>query len=228
MQKPFDLVGYGQQVRKTCVTLMADACKAAEISGRMHLLNCAAEKDLAAFGESPEASRVACGPGCGACCILNVSVLIPESITIAWFIQKHFTDEVRHKLIDRLRELSIKTSGVDDEDRIFMHEECAFLDGQGSCSIHDVRPLMCRAVTSTNPEACREGLAMAPLLGSPVIEMNMFHKNMIDTVYSELANALEELGLDHRPRRLSSSVLALLTEPELISLYAAGERLPVN
>lgn len=69
---------------------------------------------------------------------------------------------------------------------------------------------------------------MAPLSGTPVVEMNMFHKNMIDTVYCEMANALEELGLDHRPRRLSSSVLFLLNKPEMMSLFASGEKVPIN
>jgi len=51
---------------------------------------------------------------------------------------------------------------------------------------------------------------------------------LIETIYSELAGSLEDLGLDHRPRRLSSAVLMLLAEPEMITLYANGENVPIH
>jgi Fe-S-cluster containining protein len=228
MLEEFDFAEYACQVRKVSKSLMCSAHTVAEISGRMHLLTIATERDLASFGDSPAISRVACGPGCGACCVLNVSVLLPEAIAIAWFLQRRFSDDERTQLSGRLKELSEKTRGIDDDERLFMHEPCAFLDKQGSCMVHSVRPLLCRAITSTNPEACRDGIAMAPLWGAPTIEMNLFQKRLVDTVYSELARALEDLGLDHRPRRLSSAVLALLAEPEMTRLFVSGENVPIH
>jgi hypothetical protein len=58
--------------------------------------------------------------------------------------------------------------------------------------------------------------------------MNLFQKQLVDTVYCGLAGALEELGLDHRPRRLSSAVLALLADPEIVGLFASGKEVPVH
>lgn len=228
MHEHFDFTDYARRVRKVSRTLMSSVRSGTEIPGHMHLLTVAAEKDLASFGDPPGVSRVACGPGCGACCVLNVSVLIPEAITIGRFLQRRFAPAEQQTICRRLKELDVKTSWVDDEDRVFMREPCAFLDNQGSCMIHVVRPLLCRAITSTDPVACRDGIAMAPLDGAPSVEMDLFQKNLVDTVYCELGKTLEELGLDHRPRRLSSSVHALLGKPELVDLFISGEHVPIH
>jgi hypothetical protein len=228
MQNQFDFFNYAWQVRKFSRSLMSSGRSFVGISGRMHLLTAAAERDLARFGSSPGTSRVACGPGCGTCCVLNVAVLMPEAVAIAWFLQRRFSVEELDVLRDRLQELIRLTRWLDDEERLFLRKPCAFLDDCGSCLIHTVRPLLCRAITSTDPELCRDAIAMIPLDGAPCVEMDLFQKKLIETVYCELGGALEYLGLDHRPRRLSSAVLALLAEPEMLTLYASGERVPIH
>ncbi len=228
MPDRFDFSHYSWQVRKFARSLMSSGRTAAEISGRMHLLTLTAEKDLARFGDSSENSLVACGPGCGACCVLNVEVLVPEAITISWFLRRRCSAAKLAALQIRLQELIVRTRWLDDEERIFVREPCAFLDEQGSCLIHAVRPLLCRAITSTDSEHCSEAIAMTALHGAPCIEMNLFQKRLMETVYCELARALEFWGLDHRPRRLSSAVSAFLAEPEKVSSYAAGGALPLN
>ena len=69
---------------------------------------------------------------------------------------------------------------------------------------------------------------MVPLDGQPTVEMNLFQKNFFETVYRGLSEALEDSGLDHRPLRLPSAVMALLGEPEMVEAFAAGERITVN
>ena len=228
MQEAFDFSTYASQVRQVAGTLMSSGGNAAEISGRMHLLTVAMERDLARFGGSSDVSHVACGPGCSACCVLNVAILFPEAVAITWFLQRRLSEEKLDKLRTRLQELHIKTRWLDDEERLILREPCAFLDEQGNCTIHIVRPLMCRAISSTDAEACRDAIAMVPLNGAPTVEMNLFQKNLVDTVYHEMGKALEDLGLDCRSRRLSSSVSALLADPEIISSFVSGETVPIH
>ncbi|MDT8444030.1 MAG: YkgJ family cysteine cluster protein [Desulfuromonadales bacterium] len=228
MQNQFDFFAYGKQVRGFTTSLMSSGSNAMGISGRMHLLAVAAERDLARFGRSAATSRVACGPGCGVCCVVNVTILMPEAVTITWFLQRHFSAEQLEGLRSRLQELLRLTRWLDDEERLFLRKPCAFLDEHGSCIIHTVRPLLCRAMTSTDPKRCRDAIAMVPLAGAPSVEMDLFQKKLIETVYCELAGSLEDLGLDHRPRRLSAAVLMLLAEPEMITLYANGENVPIH
>jgi len=228
MQESFDFSDYALQVRKVSKALLCSGGGSADISGRMHLLAVATERDLARFGDSAERSQVACGPGCGACCVLNVAVLFPEAITITWFLRRRFTDQQLDSLRARLQDIITRTRWLDDEERLFVRVPCAFLDAKGSCMIHSVRPLLCRSITSRDPEVCHDAVAMAPLNGAPCVEMNLFQKQFIDTVYTELAGALEELGLDHRPRRLSAAVLALFAEPGMVETFLSGGAVPVN
>lgn len=225
MQKDLDFASYAHQVRALARSLLMDAQCASGIAGRMHLLTTAAERDLLRFGESPESSRVVCAPGCGACCVVNVTVLIPEAITIAWYLQRWLPLRQFRNTCDRLEYLLTRTRWLDDEERLFVMEPCAFLDARGNCMIHAVRPLLCRAVTSTDAQACKDAIAMVPLEGPPVVEMYLFQKNLMDAVFQQVGLALEDLELDHRPRRLSSAVHALLTEPELVRGFISGRRL---
>ena len=228
MQERFDFSAYAQQVRRVSGTLVCSGRTMAQISGSMHLLTVATERDLLRFGEVSEMSRVACGPGCGACCVLNVSVLFPEAIAIAWSLARSLTDKELQDVRARLHELLVATRWLDDEERLFLRKACAFLDQEGRCMIHNVRPLLCRAITSTDPAACREAIAMMPLDAQPTVEMNLFQKNLFEAVYQGLQEALEDAGLDHRPRRLTSVVLALLVEPDIVGAFAAGEQVQVH
>ena len=66
MQESFDFSAYARDVRRFSRSLMNSAGSGAEISGLVHLLTVAAERDLARFSGSQDCSRIACGPGCGA------------------------------------------------------------------------------------------------------------------------------------------------------------------
>jgi Fe-S-cluster containining protein len=224
MLEPFDYPEYARQVRKLSRGLICVGQNLADLSGAMYLLLFAVERDLARFGNSPENSRVACGPGCGACCVLNVEVLMPEAATIARYLFRRLARDELDSLKDRLRQLHIKTRWLDDEERLFVREPCAFLDPDDRCMIHHVRPLLCRAVTSTNPSSCHDAIAMIALDGAPSVEMDLFQKTFIDTVYNALADALKDLNLDYRPKRLTSAVLELLTEPGPVDYSVEKER----
>jgi Fe-S-cluster containining protein len=228
MQETFDFSAYAREVRKFSRSLMCSVDSGAEISGLVHLLTIAAERDLARFGGAQQSSRIDCGPGCGACCVLNVAVLFPEAVAISRFIQRRFSAGDLGELRIRMHELLVRTRWLDDEERLFLRESCAFLDQQGSCMIHAVRPLLCRAVTSTDAQVCRDAIAMVALHGAPSVEMDLFHKQLIDTVYCEFGWTLQFLGFDHRPMRLTAAVLALLDDPELVALFVSGEKVPIH
>ena len=228
MQEPFSFPTYAREVRKFSRSLLASAASSAELAGFINVLATAAERDLVRFGRPQASSRIACGPGCGDCCIVNVTVLFPEAVAISRFIARRFSNAEIEALQRGMREVYRQTRWLDDEERLFLRLPCAFLDQQHCCLIHVVRPLLCRAVTSTDARACQDAIALAALHGAPVVEMDLFQKQLMDTVFSELGGVLESLGLDHRPFRLVAAVPALLDEPELVSLFVSGESVPIH
>jgi len=219
MQESFDFPSYSRQVRQLSRSLMTSGRNAAEISGRMHLLTVATERDLERFGDPAGSSRVACGPGCGVCCVLRVEVLFPEAVAIVRYLQKRLPETALAELREKLRDQLNATSWLTAEEYLFLRRPCAFLDDRGSCSIHIVRPLLCRAITSTDPQACNEAIAMAPLQGVPTVEMNLFQKELFETVFREFGAALEDLGLDHRPWRLDAAILTMLDDHGAVAAF---------
>jgi len=226
MPEQFDFSAYAQQIQHTAASLFGPGRRVSELSGGMQLLCVAVERDLRRFGESEQSSRIACAPGCGACCVLNVAILFPEAVTIVSYLRKRFDAQEIAGVTERLSALRRDTDCLDDEERIFLRRNCAFLDEQGSCMIHPVRPLLCRAVSSTDASACHDAIVMAPLDGAPSVEMNLFQKSLMETVFQAFGQALSDSGLDGRPRRLSGGVCALLEHPELTQRFLSGEKLP--
>lgn len=226
MSEPFDFSAYGAQFRRTAAALFSSSLSAADVAGNMHLLTTAVERDLARFGESDERSLVACAPGCGTCCVLNVSVLLPEIVAIGRFLEKRLDVAAFGRLRERLAELRRRVHGLDDEERIFLRQPCAFLDEQARCMVHPVRPLLCRSVTSIDPVSCRGAVTLAPLEDPPLVVMNLFQKQLMEVAFCALGQALKDNGLDDRPRHLGPATHAYLQQPEVVGRFLAGEAIP--
>ncbi|RMF43718.1 MAG: YkgJ family cysteine cluster protein [Deltaproteobacteria bacterium] len=141
---------------------------------------------------------IACGPGCGSCCQLNVAILEPEADLLARHLCRHLSANRLQRMQEHLNRLAIRVSGLDDEERLACRIPCPLLDTGGNCSIHPVRPLMCRAITSTDAAACREAFALAALGETPRVLMNLRHRQIYAGAFEALATALAEAGRDDR------------------------------
>jgi len=157
--------------------------------------------------------RIACRAGCEHCCIVNVAVLLPEARAIARFLKNRLPTDALDKLLGRLSRLDRDTRWLDDEERIMLRERCAFLNQEKSCSIYPVRPLLCRAVTSTDATACREALAMVAMGDNRTILSHLAQRDIFETAFSSFGETLEKYGRDHRSRRLTGAVRNFLATP---------------
>ncbi|BEH11277.1 YkgJ family cysteine cluster protein [Geobacter sulfurreducens subsp. ethanolicus] len=166
--------------------------------------------------------RIACGPGCMTCCTVNVSVLVPEAWTItAWLRQRLDAGEV-DRLAERLVAAARAIRWLDDADRIRGGVTCPFLDERGWCSIHPVRPLMCRALTSADPAQCRRALESRTSDEEVLLECNLLQKYFMEQAYRSLAAVLERRGIDSAGRELVGTVARFLNEPRLADEFLAG------
>lgn len=222
----FDFSAYVESIAAFIRTNLPKEQTRSGVAGLMALLTTAVEHDLLKFGDEAELAKIDCAPGCGACCILNVEVLIPEAIAVTHFLLRHYPADRCNTIIEKLDRLFLATRWLEDDDRYFLRMSCAFLDGEGHCLIHKIRPLLCRSISSLDRHTCRDTIASVAFGGVPRVIMNLFQKRLFDAAYQGLSKGLKELGLESRPWRLTPAVRLLLERPDLaVDQFLTGTKL---
>jgi Putative zinc- or iron-chelating domain len=209
MTEEFDLNGFADCVQETALAVLSDG-RSEHFGEAARAVQEMAEVALARHGKRLE--QIACRAGCGHCCVVNVAVLEPEVAAILQDLRRRLSGRERSRLRQRARALYRMVVGLDDEERIMLRQPCLFLTEQGECSIHPVRPLLCRGMTSTDPERCRNAITLAPLGEAPTVIINLFQKSLFDHAFKGLARAMEKAGLDPRSRKLSVAIHRALHE----------------
>ena len=169
---------------------------------------------------------MACAAGCPYCCVLNVAALLPEAMRIAQWLTEKLSPRALSELRESLAEHRSWTRWMDDEERILKRKSCPLLDGYGACSVHPVRPLACRAITSLDSASCRE--AFSPVVSDEerLVPTDLLRKAVYDAAFVSLARGLALSGMDDRSIELGTGVLAFLERPEYREEFLAGARLP--
>lgn len=142
--------------------------------------------------------KIDCSAGCGRCCILNVATLEPEIDLIADYVNLHFSEQNRLDLIENIKETYIATFGLDDEERVVIRKKCVFLDNSLNCSIYPARPILCRAVTSTDSKRCAESVAASTFGDGITILSNIHIKNIYTNLFNTLADYMKSSGRNSR------------------------------
>lgn len=206
----FDFIDYHDKIRQSLNRALAAADTDAELCLVMSDLLDQVEQDLSRHLTAQDREFVACAPGCGSCCMVNVAVLQPEAINIAHYLQQTRSAQELIDLKQRMKKMVTAISGLDEEERIALRCNCVFLSEQGRCTIYPVRPLLCRSITSTSAEACRDALTLQALGEQRPVMMNLFQKNLMNMAFQGLAGAMEHQGMNSQGLELTASTLALL------------------
>jgi Putative zinc- or iron-chelating domain len=162
---------------------------------------------------------VACGPGCTACCYQTVQATIPEAILIALRLADP-ADPRRARVLEAAEAFQ----GLSPNQRRRTGIPCPLL-AEGRCSVHDDRPLACRAVLSANAEGCRASL-LSVLAGRDELPNDYFlaAQYLIRGDGAALQGLCRDLGLQHEAFDLVPMLAALLREPGIVERWLAGER----
>ncbi|RII31418.1 MAG: hypothetical protein CXR30_00985 [Geobacter sp.] len=179
----------------------------------------------AAVDEVCQGRDMACQEGCPHCCVLNVSVLMPEAAVIAAWLAERLSVEELAAMVTRLDHQQKFVLWMDDGERIHRKIVCPFLDKAGSCTIHPVRPLVCRGVTSLDSDLCRQALDSSEIEPSCSVPSDMLRRALVDEAFCSFARALEHCGMETRSIELSAGVLAFLQHPDLGAKLLRGERI---
>jgi Fe-S-cluster containining protein len=175
------------------------------------------EADEAAIG--PKAGWVfPCRKGCSWCCHgTKIHINAHEAILLARTVRaRPDVDAVR----DRVREAAAAFRTLSPSERWTAQTACPFLDRDGTCTVHDVRPIQCRACHSMDAGACERGHhAQDP----EPLQFDVFRSAVYAAVGFGVRHALKDRGLDGRPLEFSNAVLVALEQPDAAIRWAKGE-----
>ncbi|WP_306536017.1 YkgJ family cysteine cluster protein [Geobacter sp.] len=222
---PFDFAAYDVEIADLAAQGLVKGSGKEGVRTVMARVAGHAEEVLAARLSVEEQGLIACGPGCAACCTVNVTVLLPEAIAIAAHLEEVCGSAELELVKIRTAEAAARVRWMDEEERIRAGVVCPFLDGRGWCAIHPVRPLTCRALSSTDPEQCRRALASQGSDEEETIVVNIFQKFLMEETFRGLSAALEKAGLDVTGRELARSVTRCFCDPRLADDFLAGKRI---
>ncbi|PLX98588.1 MAG: hypothetical protein C0622_11555 [Desulfuromonas sp.] len=175
--------------------------------------------------DSTDRSHIACCAGCDHCCVINVSILLPEGVAISRFLLGLPAAELE-QISARLDDLWTRIRGLDDDERVMLRRPCAFLDDRGYCLVYPVRPLYCRSFTSTDAESCKAEIAARAHGQVLPVQAHRYQQELYETCYLGIGDGLTQVGLDGRSFQLSGLVRYLLRQPNGgADLLTAGEQL---
>ena len=96
--------------------------------------------------DAPGRGAWACAPGCTFCCHLKVLATPGEATALA----RGLSDAQRARVAANAR----RAAGLPAAEYRRARIPCVLLDEAGRCAAYDVRPLRCRAHTSTSRDTC--------------------------------------------------------------------------
>lgn len=208
MNEEFDFSGFAREVECAASALLDDMQSTDELIQAARVVQEMAE--TAMIHNPSDTSLIACGPGCSHCCMVNVAVLNPEAVTLVAYLERKLSPEKFEELRQKIEQLHARIEWLDDEERITKRLSCALLDDQGNCSVHPVRPLLCRGMTSIDPETCRQAIDLHIMGEAPLVLSNLFQASLFNHAFFGLAQAMENVGLDSRSRELTEAMHTLI------------------
>ncbi len=150
----------------------------------------------------PDALRPACTRGCSSCCHVHVEATGSEIEAVAVLVRATRTPEA----LDELTVALARAADLTPEARWAARVPCALLAADGTCSVHEARPLRCRAFHSCSAEACRrafEGADVGPVTSAAL-------ERVYDAAEAGLDAALAERGVSPAAELLEAGLLRRL------------------
>jgi Fe-S-cluster containining protein len=186
-----------------------------------------------AFGAGQRAERtfltvfqtVACKPGCGYCCYgTPVHVTVPEVLTIARGFKETLGPSGLAVVLDRVKTHAEAIRALTIAERHAARIPCALLDEESNlCTVHDARPMRCRAHHSLNLADC-EAASLHPDEPHTITR----YPDVIDAHEAMILGqkkALAAAKLDHRHFELTLALEVALEVDDAAERWARGERL---
>lgn len=168
------------------------------------------------------AQPIACDKGCDRCCYVDVVASGAEVAEIVALLRATRTPDELAAVRARVAEADRAIRAHRAPNRLAAKIPCPFLDAGGACGVYEARPLPCRGWHSFDVAACDRGFAN----GDPVSRIPGSPARMATASAIAFAHYTgeQDAGLDGRPLRLTSAVLAALDDPGWVARWLAAGR----
>jgi Fe-S-cluster containining protein len=165
---------------------------------------------------------LACRKGCAHCCHLTVLADAATVMRIADHVCETFTPAERMLLDMRLIAYEKKVEGLTQARRSMSRAACPLLV-DGACSVHPVRPLICRSFNSYDVDACVRHLAP----GGSSADIPSWNVPWLVGLALDagLKDALVESGYADGDLELGLALKAALDRPNAAERWLAGDAL---
>ncbi len=169
---------------------------------------------------APPSRPIQCDKGCSWCCTMRVAATPPEALHIAAFLRARLSDDEMAELQERLARIERRTRGLSWHQHIRLHLPCPLLR-DNSCSVHPVRPFVCRSHNSLDVKHCEE-YERGP--SEMMVPMYKPQQDITNGTAHGLSAGLAAAGLDGDHVELVSALRTALEVPDVGERWLAGER----
>jgi len=163
-----------------------------------------------------------CKPGCHYCCY-NLPVVTPlEALFMGHHVDQVFTDQEKKEIADRIEKILKRIKGMRTYEIVMMRHElpCIFLEDE-MCMVYPVRPVVCRACTSTSAEHCKMIFETrdhrARLRCYPQI------REIFQTVQTDLVHRSREMGCQSDLLHVAEGIRDYFKHPGPIEAWMEGD-----
>jgi len=163
-----------------------------------------------------------CQAGCGYCCSqFEVEARPFEVFEIQAYVAKHFKPEQLRATIGRASANVEERKKATEHELLTLRQVCPFLV-DGSCSIYEARPAVCRNYHATDRDNCIKHFNDPSSAWPTTYIDDVFFKANGSSI--GFKNAVMAMGLDSRGYLLSAAFLEATRSPDCMKRFKAGKR----
>ena len=212
------LAGVAEGERRALGPVLARDEDGAAIEAARLALDRALDLARAAIAREPPSRPIACARGCSSCCVSKVVITPPEALRIAAHLRSTLDPGALAAVTARIAAADDRTRGLTRARRFEEKIPCPLLAGDGSCSVHEVRPLTCAGWTSLDVGACEQHFAAEIEIEGQSAPVYAVGYELTGAILAGLVQACADAGLDGALLELIAAVRIALDRP------TAGER----
>lgn len=170
-------------------------------------------------------SEIACGANCPYCCSMQIRITPPEALLVGDHVLTTYSLAQIRELKEKIRRNLELTDGKTQEEKVMnWHQtQCIFLEN-GSCSLYEVRPFICRSWHSLDSQRCVKAYEQKKSCAD--IE-NYPHRNLIfGTIREGIMAGCSAKGLQSGVMVITKAVLAILEhDGDAVTDWISGKKI---